>query len=301
MGLCQLMLRDFENGWKSYYDTLGVKHREARDYGVPDWDGKSSGKIVVYGEQGVGDEIMFSSCIPELIKDRDIIIDCDKRLESLFKRSFDCPVYGTRFKKETPLLDEHKPEWQCAIGQLPYLLKRFDEDSYPGTPYLIPNDDHVVMYRALFDRFKGKKIGLAWNGGLNNTGKKYRSFTLDDLSPLIDDRNTYISLDYKEPDLDKLNEYSVKSYPSITGKGKDIDELAGMVSQLDFVITCCTTIVYVAGALGVPCYVMVPQRCGYRYHIEGQFPWYKSVRLFRQRGDDWSNVCEQIKNEINKC
>lgn len=297
MGLCQLMLRDFSNGWRNYHDTLGVKHREARDYGVPDWDGIDKGKIVVYGEQGVGDEIMFASCIPDMIDaGYNVVIDCDKRLESLFKNSFDCPVYGTRFDTETPLVDEHKLDYQCAIGQLPYFFYRNDEQSFPGTPYLNPDPDEMLMYRALFDSFKGEKIGLAWNGGLSNTGQKNRSFTLDEMSPLIDTKNTYISLDYKEPDLNKLKEYNVKSYPKVTGKGHDIGELAAMISQLDCVITCCTTVVYVAGALGVPCYVMVPDRCGYRYHTEGDFPWFKSVQLFRQTGEGWGTVCKQIKN-----
>jgi tetratricopeptide (TPR) repeat protein len=297
MGLCQLMLRDFSNGWRSYFETLGVKHREARDYGVPDWDGTSAGTIVVYGEQGVGDEIMFASCIPDLIAaGHDVVIDCDKRLESLFKRSFLCPVYGTRFETESPLIDEHCLDYQCAIGQLPYLLKRNHEDDFPGTPYLNPNPDHMLMYRALFDSFKGEKIGLAWNGGLSNTGKKNRSFSLDEMSRLIDPKNTYISLDYKKPDENKLKEYNIKSYHGVTGKGQDIDELAAMISQLDCVITCCTTVVYIAGALGVPCYVMVPERCGYRYHTEGGFPWFKSVQLFRQSGDGWGTVCKQIIN-----
>lgn len=295
-GLCQLMLRNFKEGWANYFDTLGVKHREARSYGVPDWDGKSKGKIVIYGEQGVGDEVMFASIIPDLLADGfDIVIDCDRRLESLFKNSFDCPIYGTRFDTETPLIDEHELDYQCAIGQLPHFYRNKEED-FPGTPYLNPDPNYMLMYRALFDSFQGDKIGIAWNGGLSNTGQNNRSFSVDDLAPLIDPTNTYISLDYKAPDLDKLDEYSIKSYPNVTGKGQDIGELAAMISQLDCVVTCCTTVVYIAGALGIPCYVLVPKRCGYRYHIEGDFPWFKSVQLFRQTGEGWETVCEQIKN-----
>jgi len=296
MGLCQLMLRNFKDGWANYFDTLGVKHREARSYGVPNWDGKSKGKIVVYGEQGVGDEVMFASCIPDLLADGfDIVIDCDKRLESLFKNSFDCPGYGTRFDTETPLIDEHELDFQCAIGQLPHFYRNKEED-FPGTPYLNPDPDQMLMYRALFDSFRGEKIGIAWNGGLSNTGQKNRSFSVGDLSTVIDPKNTYISLDYKEPDLAQLSEYAIKSYPKVTGKGQDIGELAAMISQLDCVITCCTTVVYIAGALGVPCYVLVPERCGYRYHIEGDFPWFESVQLFRQSGEGWETVCNQINN-----
>ena len=137
LGLAQIMVRDFKNGWLNYYDTLGVKQRKRRDYGLPEWDGKAEGEIVIYGEQGVGDEIMFASCLEDVAKTNDIVLDCDKRLEGLFKRSFDFPVYGTRFKKETPILDNHSPQWQIAAGQLPHFYRN-SEESFPGTPYLTP-------------------------------------------------------------------------------------------------------------------------------------------------------------------
>ena len=161
-GLALIMLREWEEGWRKYYETLGVKHREVRDYGLPDWQGEE-GTVVVYGEQGVGDEIMFASCLPDIMKTNDIIIDCDARLKGLFERSFDCKTYGTRFLKETPLLDENKPDYQCAIGQLPHFYRK-KEDDYPKTPYLVADNERVIQWKALFDTFKGRKIGVAWSG-----------------------------------------------------------------------------------------------------------------------------------------
>jgi len=298
MGLAQLMIEDFDNGWINYHDTLGVKHREERYYGVPNWNGRDKGRILVYGEQGVGDEMLFASCINDLIMNgHDIVIDCDSRLESLFKNSFDVPVHGTRFSNEVDWLEDSGIKYQLAIGQLPYFYRR-DKKDFPGTPYLNPNAEQMLMYKALFDTWKGEKIGLAWNGGLPGTLAKNRSFTLDDMKPLIDKRNTYINLDYKEPDESR---YGLKHFRGVTKKGQDIGELAAMVSQLDLVITCCTTILYVAGAVGTPCLVMVPERPGYRYGITGSiFPWYSSVKLFRQQGEGWETVCKQIKNHIKK-
>jgi len=288
MGLAQIMLKQWPEGWKNYFDTLGVKHRERRDYGVPDWNGEK-GTVVVYGEQGVGDEIMFASCLRDLAKTNDIILDCDGRLEGLFKRSFDFPVYGTRFKTETPLLDNHTPDYQCAIGQLPHFYRNTPED-FPWEGYLTPDPERSLQWRALFDTFKGRKIGLAWTGGLPNTGKKKRSIELSDMKTILNDKDTFISLEYK-PVSEDLGD--IKTYPRATAKGGDIDDLAALVGELDAVITVCTTVVYIAGALGIPCYVLVPDQPGYRYGIEGDFPWYGSVTLIRQDGS-WQETLETL-------
>lgn len=300
-GLAQLMLRDFKAGWKNYFDTLGVKHREARDYGLPEWNGEP-GTVIVYGEQGVGDEIMFATCLEDMSRTNDIIFDTDSRLEGLFGRTFDFPVYGTRFKTETPLLDEHEADYQCAIGQLPYFYRNRDED-FPGTPYLKPDPERQLQWKALFDTFKGKKIGVAWRGGIQRTGEHKRSLELSDLEPLLNDHDTFISLEYKAVDQNELDRYGIKSYPRATGKGGDIDDLAALVSQLDYVICPCTTVVYIAGGLGVPCDVLVPEHPGYRYHTEGiDFPWFDCVSLRRQKGT-WRELVEKIADfqEIYAC
>jgi tetratricopeptide (TPR) repeat protein len=296
-GLAQVMLRQWEEGWTNYYDTLGVKHRERRDYGLPEWNGEY-GTVVVYGEQGVGDEIMFASCLPDIMKATNVVLDCDSRLQGLFARSFDCSVYGTRYHKETPLMDNENPDYQLAIGQLPHFYRNTDND-FPGDPYLIPDPDLVVQWQALFDTFKGRKIGLAWRGGSRVTGASRRSLELEDLEPILNDRDTFISLEYKPVDKFLLDKYGIKSYPRATGKGGDIDDLAALVSQLDLVVTACTTVVYVAGALGVPCVVLVPDKPGYRYHITGDdFPWYKSINLVRQKGS-WRETVEAARKLIN--
>ena len=289
MALAQLMMRDWAQGWKNYFETLGVKHRERRDYGLPEWDGKAEGKVVIYGEQGVGDEIMFASILSEIRNP--IVLDCDRRLEKLFTRSFPFPVYGTRFQRETALLDEHRPDYQCAIGQLPHFFRN-SEGSFPGTPYLTPDPERCIQWRALFDTLPGKKIGIAWNGGLRNTGELRRSFKFDDL--VLRDGNTYISLEYKP----HAPIPGVKQYPE-TLKGRDIDELAALINELDYVICPCTTVVYIAGALGKECHVLVPDKPGYRYHLSGQFPWYESVTLHRKTGT-WRQTAERLDGYIHR-
>jgi hypothetical protein len=66
---------------------------------------------------------------------------------------------------------------------------------------------------------------------------------------------------------------------------------------LDLVITACSTVVYIAGGLGIPCYCLVPHEPMYRYHLEGNFPWYKSVTLIRQHnGEPFREMIKRVKH-----
>ena len=301
-----LMLRNWRAGWKDYQVSLGVTRQE-RDYGLPVWDGQSSGQVVVYGEQGLGDEILFASCIPDLMRTNDVIIDCDRRLQGVFARSFGCPVYGTRFETNTPLLDEHKPDYQIAIGTLP-LFYRNSDDSFPGSAYLTPDPDRCIQWRALLDTLphctsnavmkkrqtKGRTIGLAWQGGNKNTQRSQRSFDLDTFAPLFDLPHTFISLEYDEPD---LKGYPIRHYGRAVNKGVDYDETLALINELDLVICVTTTAVHAAGALGKECWCLVPKYPSYRFHLDGGIPWHDSVTLVRQT-DTWENVVLEVREML---
>lgn len=293
--LAYLMERDFKRGWRDFYKTIGVDARECRNYGAEEWTPDSEpGSIVVYGEEGIGDELMFASCIPDLQKDGfDIILDVDERLEKLFQHSFPyCVVYGDRFKPTSRVIDNHKPRYQCAIGQLPAKYRKQESD-FPGKPYIYPTY-RARGWRAIFDQEPGLKIGVAWSGGRSRTGKKKRTLDPDCFDELLATNNTFVCLEYKEVQSDIISRYDLRYFPDVVKRGADFQLLVDMVAELDLVITSCTTIVYVAGALGIPCHVLVPQEPGYRYHSEGDtFPWYESVTLHRDKGD-WKKTIKEV-------
>lgn len=275
-GLAKLMKRDF-SGWQQYYDTLGVKHREKKDYGFPDWNGEP-GTVLVYGEQGVGDEIMFASCLSDLVKTNTVIFDCDSRLESIFKRAFNFEIHGQRYSSK-PLELSEAPDYQCAIGQLPYFYRKTEAD-YPGNPYLTACPERAKQWEAILQ--DKPRIGIAWSGGTKNTRKKFRSTELDLFDPIINLDAQIVNLEYKPVDQSLMDSKGITNWPRAVLKGCDLEDTLALISRLDCVVTVCTTVVYLAGALGVPCYVLVPDECGYRYHNHGStFPWYKSVKLFR--------------------
>jgi len=289
-GLAKLMKRDF-TGWDEYFKTLGVKHREARDYGLPDWNGEE-GTVLVYGEQGVGDEIMFASCFEDLQKTNKVIFDCDKRLESIFKRNFDFEIHGKRFS-DKPIEVSETPDYQCAIGQLPYFFRR-NESDFPGKPYLKPDPERAVQWESILK--DGPRIGIAWNGGTKGTRQQFRSTDLEQFKPIIDMDAQIVNLEYKPVDDEQMKEYGITNWPRAVLKGCDLEDTLALISRLDCVVTVCTTVVYLAGALGIPCYVIVPDYCGYRYHSFGSsFPWYNSVKLYR---GGFNKSIREIKTDV---
>ena len=295
-----LMLRNWKIGWEEYRYSLGSAARSGRDYGVPDWDGFRPGNVVVYRDQGLGDEIFFASCVEDAKKYANIILDVSPRLEGLFKSSFDVPVYGTGFENETDLVHDYKIDYQCSLGDLPRFYRNTDE-SFPGKPYLKPNQSLVNKYKNRVKKYKGLKIGIAWTGGLTNTHSKARCVTLDDLKPILNMDATFFSLEYNEPNKLDLRRNGIIHYSDAVNKSVDHEETSAFISNLDLVISVTTTVIHTAGGLGVNTYCLTPKWPSWRFHLEGDFPWNKSVELFRQKPDeDWANTINRLAEVINE-
>lgn len=297
-GLANIMAGNYQNGWDDYSKTLGVKARQRRDYGLPEWNGEK-GQIIVYAEQGIGDEVMFASCLSDLQKTNDIIFDCDERLASIFRRSFDFPIYGTRFKSDTPIRAEHNPSYQMAIGQLPGLYRN-DESEFPGVPFLKPDPERVTQWKSILP--KGVNVGLAWTGGLPSTGKRDRSITLDDLEPILSLKDkggiNFFNLEYSEVDDKELSAKGIKNYRRAVIKGCDIEETFALISALDCIVCVPTAVMHFAGSMGKPCHVICPKYPPYIIGCKGKrFPWYNSVNLYRGNGNI-SDIAQSLEKEM---
>lgn len=288
-GLANLQLGNWEEGWKGYEYNLGKhKWRKERTYGiVPRWTGVKGLTIVAYGEQGLGDEISFASCIPDLMKENNVIIECDSRLGGLFARSFDCPVYGTRYQNGIKWPHKYEIDASVAFGSLPRYYRKHDSD-FPGTPYLKADPERRLMFRSLLDSLgTKKKIGISWQGGLKETASERRSMMLYDMLPILKQDATFISLNYRDADeidtIEQNHDIKVHHWPWAV-EVKDYDNTAALVAELDLVISVTQSVVHLAGALGVPCWVLVPKAPMWRYQLTGdKLPWYNSVKLYRQK------------------
>lgn len=312
LSFCQLAKRNWAEGWKNYRHILGHEWRPRHQYGnEPEWDGKGRGNIVIYGEQGLGDQIAFASVLPDLKEwadknDSRIVLDVSNRLTNLFKRSFPgIRVYGTQGKQELYWdKEDRKVDYSLPIGQLGEYFRNSDED-FPGTPYLKPDPDRVLQWKALFASKKKPVIGVAWSSGIPITGSKWRKVGLEELLPVFNSVDAHwVSLQYKpaQKEIDKFrkdHDVDLVEYAHGTLSG-DYDDTVAMIAAMDACVIVHTTAGHVAGGLGVPCYTMVPKNSQWRYGNGEEYVWADSMKLYRQtENGNWGDVIERVKGDLS--
>lgn len=288
LGFAQLALGQWDKGWRNYGYTLGGKFRKIVSYGDETlWDGTQGRRLIVYGEQGLGDEIMYASCLPEL--KGEITLDCDKRLEGLFRRSFpSIEVHGTRRDDEVDWLKEY--DYNCPIGKLPEFL-RTTASSFPKAPYIVPDPERVLQWKTLFKSYGKPVIGLCWSGGGKHNHPHRREIDIPDFQPLFDQDAVFVSLQYK----DSASHPRVLEFPRAT-RTPDYDDTAGLVAALDHVVGIHTTVHHLAGAMGVPATILVPDKSMWIYAQE-EIPWYQSRLHKKKAGETWKNCIGRLNAE----
>jgi hypothetical protein len=298
-GFASLAVGDWANGWKGFSRCLGGKFRkEVHHQDAPRWTGEKGQTVCVYGEQGIGDEIMYASCFDDVIRDsKQVVIECDNRLEGLFRRSFpDALVYGTR-RLDAPWVDSVKLDANCAAGELPRFY-RPDRKDCPQTPYLKADPERRLQWRALFDSWPKKPvIGLCWTGGRQSTQSKRRHVGLEAMRSLIESTDAhFVSLQYKDPTAEiEASGLPVKHFAR-AAQSPDFDDTAALVAECDIVIGIHTTVHHLAGALGVPSIILVPDRPMWNYATGDSLPWYGKQKYHRQRANEsWADCVKRIQ------
>jgi tetratricopeptide (TPR) repeat protein len=308
LAICRLRHGEFAAGWRGFELRRRKENFIGRYRRFPfaEWQGEPlAGKsILVYPEQGLGDELMYSSCLPQLAAQaRHVALECDPKLEALFTRSFpQCSVIARRrtFMNDWVNHISPRPDYQTPIGSLPGHFRRSPDEFPPHEGFLKADAAKVARWKARLEALgPGPKIGLSWQGGVGHTGKARRSLTLQQLAPVLGlPGRHFISLQYTEVRKD-LESAPVRVHHWQEAID-DYDETAALVCALDGVLTVCTAIVHLTGGLGRPATVMVPFGSDWRYGAAGErMAWYPSVRLVRQtRIGDWSNVLAEVARRL---
>src|SRR5712671_387739 len=297
-----LVMKRFAQGWVHYEKRFDADKTLIRqDHPQPRWNGKKVfGTLLIWGEQGLGDQILHASMIAELEGQADeIVLEVEPRLVELFARSFPharaVPMGRGRYAGR---VDSHIP-----IGGLGQHL-RPDWASFPrrNLGYLAADPARAMALRErLRERIPGdhrKVIGISWKS-------KYRKFERDKSARLQDFegllRNPdfgFVDLQYGETLADRSSVEAdcgvqVEHLDDIDNTN-DIDGLAALISACDAVITVSNTTAHLAGALGRPTWVFLPlghSRWWYWFKEGDDCPWYPKLSLMRQtRGQSWGQL-----------
>ena len=314
-GLCALSLKKFDSGWSHYEWRLKCKkfseqgllgHSEVpfEPSGFHQREDFLNRTIFIASEQGVGDYIMFLSILPDLCQDAGkVICQLDHRLISIFSRCFPDVIFVRT--GDVSVLDRIKVDHYIRMGSLGYTYRQ-DMNDFSGSPYLSPDPARVAHWQARLNSRPNKlQVGISWRGGSEKTNGKVRSLALQQLDPLLSRNDCeFVSLQHGDVETE-VTTYNKQHGRNITcfpkSETTDFEDLAALISRLDCVVSVQNTTVHVCGALGKPCFTLLPLIPEWRFGLSGsKMPWHSSVVLHRQsQGGQWSSVIDAVTSEIN--
>ena len=285
-----LQLNEWGEGWRDYEIRLDSPGHPARPMQRKRWNGEG-GNVLVYGEQGVGDEIMFASVMDSLRKHvtGKIYLETSEKLQALFARSF--PFAHVHVRGE-PLPETVR--YEIPIGSLGRLYRNTSEDFPVDFGYLSPG--------ALPDasgKFEGFTVGVCWRGGTMETRRAVRSISPERFFPAIvrpHARLVSLQHDASADEIVRIEKLFGTRLHHDPAQFNNFARLASHVYNCQLVISVCSSIVHLAGSLGVPTWCLTPYVPEWRYGFTADFlPWYASVRVYRQGPEaNWIPVIERI-------
>ena len=305
LSLALMQLKDYDKGLKLFENRISRETAIAlQNKSYPNkasidrlWKGENikDKTLLVYYEAGFGDTIMFARYLP-LVANRckKLILSCQKSLTPLFKLN---PlgvdeIIDSFIPEQNIEFDVHAP-----LLSLPYLLKLKGDRvfAYPEG-YLKADEKLAKEYKEKYFNNDKIKVGIKWQG--NTYFDMDRVIPSEEFIPLMQVENTqYYSFQTFEgsEDISKLK--------NIIDIGKDLinfSQTAAALANLDLVICNDTSLAHLAGAMGIPCWIVLPYEVNWRWHNDlSKCDWYDSVKLFRQHKiGDWKGVFEDILNEM---
>jgi tetratricopeptide (TPR) repeat protein len=260
---------------------------------APLWDGRplGSGTLLLWAEQGYGDTIQFIRYAPLLRAQASrVLLVCPAPLLPLMRSA---PGLDAVLAAEAapPAVDAYVP----LLG-LPHRLGTRLETIPAAIPYLAAERRRIAALKPLLAGGR-PRIGLVWRGNPKHPNDRRRSLSLSLLRPLLSLRGArYFSLQLGPA----ARELAV---PALAGRILDLSsalgdfaDTAALVEELDLVITVDTAVAHLAGALGRPCWLLLPFSAEWRWLKEREdSPWYPTLRLFRQeKPGAWPGVIAQV-------
>ncbi len=271
------------------------RKRPAQPLWLGNWD--ISGKtVLLHGEQGLGDTIMFARYVP-LVAQRGakVVLAVQRPLAALMATLAGASVVRAQ-GEPVPAFDGF-----CPLPTLPLAFRTTLETIPANVPYLSAPADRLAQWRAAFAAIPRPRIGLMWAGAPSPIYRRSIPFRL--LLPLLQlPEYHFVALQKEVPGEDAPLLETTRMATFLGERQADLADAAAMIALLDLVITIDTSIANLAGAMGAPTWVLLPFSTDWRWlRDRSDSPWYPSARLFRQPAPgDWQSVVTQVVKALQE-
>ena len=308
---CQKMKIAYE-----YYD-LGLSHNlmdhtfrhPKRQFFCPQWKGQTlhDQKLLIWGEQGIGDQIYFLSCLPDLIKICSlVIVEIDKRLIDVLQRSFPMvEVRNENYDSANNNISTLKDyDFHIPMGSLMCYLRPTLESYTASQPYAVVNSTFKSEFKNRLSNYQNNLIvGICWKSGLVDKFRSMHYFTVDELGPLFQLKNiTFVNLQYSDfrEDLSFVkNNFGseILTWDDLDLKN-DLDHVFALISNLDCVISAPTAVQSMAAATGVKVFTLSKQRNWIDFGCDYD-PWFSNSIIVPFHDNQEANGFDILLNYIN--
>lgn len=304
LGMIQLLRGDFEKGFEGYRARFDSRQSwvTARRFSGAAWTGEAidGRRVMAWGEQGVGEEIMFASMLGRLSwRTARCLVECDPRLVPLLRRSIDgIEVHGRVDPPDAALLDP-AIDMTIGFGDIALALGLGARDFGDPEPYLIADQAARAAAKSRLAALgDGLKIGVAWRSrGANAFFNAEKSTDLADWYPIFAVTGAcFVDLQYGDTGADVAHIADRLGVTIVEDRGvdqmRDLDGFAALIDALDLVVTTSNTTAHLAGALGKEVWVLLPHVPDWRWQLGREDSlWYPRARLIRQPAPgDWRGV-----------
>jgi len=301
-----LHFKDYKSAWTCFHSRL--ERQEIKDqihWFAPQWNAESlvDKNILIYPEQGIGDNLAYTGCFAEAIEDaKQTLIVCDNRLKGLYQYNFPSAIVSSY--EDVNREQAVKGDFDCQIlaGSLPYFY-RLDEEAFLNEPKLQISDE---LQQAKASRLSDKKlkIGISWFHGRVNDGNA-NSMYLEELLPLLKMENIeWINLQFGDwqSEVDALQRKygtEITHFEDCAASG-DFEHYGALISSLDLVISASNAALMFASRLGVRSWMFLPaaQKLLQREDFNEAISLRQERRFYRSNDEGWEGIIQQMCNEI---
>ena len=299
-----------EYAWRERFFTEQTKKDLLRN--IADWDGTSlSGRhVLLTAEQGLGEQILFSSMIPDVAAQANTVtVECDARLNSLFARSFpECSFVHRPFNPST-LPERHSIDTKVRLGSVGGKLRSHFDQFPTHHGYLQPDKALQSQLRNQYEtKANGRPIvGVSWRSFSPRMGW-HKSAPLNLWSSLLCREDClFIDLQYGDADQERRDGATagINLYqdPAVD-HSKDLDAAAAQIAAMDVVVSTSNTTAHLAGALNRPTILVLPSNIRqhwYWFPERPVNPWYPSTKIVQQKTpSDWPSPIEDATKVLDK-